>query len=122
MERKYLHGTAMLQREAELPTERGEERRRQELEWGLPSAESVRDRMIPLFNRGRWRYSNSGTFMCAPFLQDMRQLGGQDVAFVGVPLDTGTTFRPGDALGPAGDARRLGARNGIQLRTWRRSH
>lgn len=100
MDRAFLHGRRMLQREADLPSERGEERRRQELEWGLPSAESVRDRMIPLFNRGRWRYSNSGTFMCAPFLQDMRELGGQDVAVVGVPLDTGTTFRSGTRWGP----------------------
>ncbi|MGI8476191.1 MAG: agmatinase family protein, partial [Thermomicrobiales bacterium] len=64
-------------------------------EWGLPSAASVNDRSIPLFNRGRWRYSNSGTFLTSPFLTDMRELGGQDVAILGVPLDCGTTFRSG---------------------------
>ncbi len=90
----------MLHREAEIPTERSEERRRQELEWGLPSAESIRDRSIPLFNRGRWRYSNAGTYLCSPFLEDMRQLGGQDVAILGVPLDCGTTFRSGTRWGP----------------------
>src|SRR5215211_2921610 len=72
----------------------------QELEWGLPSAESIRDRTIPLFNRGRWRYSNSGTYLCSRYLEDMRTLGGQDVAFVGAPLDCGTTFRSGTRWGP----------------------
>jgi agmatinase len=100
MDREQLHGTRMLYREAEIPTEKGEERRRQELEWGLPSAESIRDRSIPLFNRGRWRYSNSGTYLCSPYLQDMRQLGSQDVAVLGVPLDCGTTFRSGTRWGP----------------------
>jgi agmatinase len=38
--------------------------------------------------------------MGSPFLRDMRELGGQDVAFLGVPLDTGTTFRPGTRFGP----------------------
>jgi agmatinase len=92
----------MLYREAELPTSRSEERLRQELEWGLPSAESIRDRTIPLFNRSGWRFSHSGTFLARPYLQDMRQLGGQDVAVVGVPLDCGTTFRSGTRWGPQG--------------------
>src|SRR5688500_1076638 len=99
MDRDQLHGTRMLYREAELPTEKGDERRRQELEWGLPSAASVRDRSIPLFNRGRWRFSPSGTFLSSPFLNDMRELGGQDVAVLGVPLDCGTTFRSGTRWG-----------------------
>jgi agmatinase len=90
----------MMRREAELSSKVGEEHRRQELEWGLPSAASIRDRTIPLFNRGRWRYSNAGTYMASPFLQDMRELGGQDVAFVGAPLDCGTTFRSGTRWGP----------------------
>lgn len=38
--------------------------------------------------------------MDVPFLEDMRALGGQDVAIVGVPLDCGTTFRPGTRFGP----------------------
>jgi len=90
----------MLYREAELPTAKSEERRRLELEWGLPSAESIRDRSIPLFNRSGWRFSHSSTYMSTPFLEDMRTLGGQDVAVVGVPLDCGTTFRSGTRFGP----------------------
>jgi len=100
MDREQLHGTRMLQREAELPTARSKEQRDQELEWGLPSAESIRDRSIPLFNRSGWRFSNSGTFCCRSFLTDMRELGGQDVAVVGVPFDGGTTYRSGTRWGP----------------------
>jgi len=95
-----LHGTKMLHREAEIPSTKMTERREQELAYGLPSAESIRDRTIPLFNRGRWRYSNSGTYLCSRYLEDMRTLGGQDVAFVGAPLDCGTTFRSGTRWGP----------------------
>lgn len=100
MDRDGLHGTRMLQREAELPTERTRERLHQELEYGLPSAASIQDRTIPLFNRARTRYSAANTFMALPFLEDMRQLGGQDVAIVGAPLDAGTTYRSGTRFGP----------------------
>src|SRR5215218_5868105 len=100
MDREPLHGTRMMRREAELPTRRAKERQEEALALGLESAASVRDRTIPLFNRTNWRMSNSGTYLSAPFLRDMRELGGQDVAVVGVPLDTGTTFRSGTRWGP----------------------
>ena len=102
MDREHLHGTRMLYREEEIPRERGRERIRQHLEWGLESAATIEDRTIPLFDRERRRYSNGGTYMGFPFLQDARQLGGQDVAIVGVPLDAGTTFRSGTRWGPLG--------------------
>ena len=100
MDRERLHGTRMIRREAELPTRRAKERQEEALALGLESAASVRDRTIPLFNRTNWRLSSSGTYLAAPFLRDMRELGGQDVAVVGVPLDTGTTFRSGTRWGP----------------------
>ena len=41
-------------------------------------------------------------------LEDARELGGQDVVFLGAPYDGGTTYRPGTRFGP--DAlRRVGA-------------
>lgn len=100
MDREHLHGTRMLYREEEIPRERSKERIRQHLEWGLESAASIDDRTIPLFDRERRRYSNGGTYMGFPFLQDVRELGGQDVAILGVPLDCGTTFRSGTRWGP----------------------
>ncbi|HZS90048.1 MAG TPA: agmatinase family protein [Chloroflexota bacterium] len=100
MKREDLDGTRAMEREAAWPTERAEELARLALEYGLPSADSIRDRSIPLFNRTTWGWGQGGQFMGAPFLEDMRNLGGQDVAIVGVPLDCGTTFRSGTRWGP----------------------
>lgn len=94
-----LNGTFAMEAEAEMSNARSKERQEQIREYGLPAAESIRDRSMTLFTRGRWRY-NSGTFMNCDFLEDMRDLGGQDVAILGVPYDGGTTFRPGTRFGP----------------------
>jgi agmatinase len=98
--REDLRGTWAMEHADDIPPARRKELTHLALEHGLESAESIRDREIPLFNRGQWGFSNSGTFLRVPFLRDMRELGGQDVAFVGVPLDTGTTFRSGTRWGP----------------------
>ena len=100
MDREQLHGTRMQAREGELGTERTTERRERDLLHGLPSAASIQDRLLPLFNRARTRYNSPATYMGSPFLEDMRELGDQDVAIVGVPLDCGTTFRAGTRFGP----------------------
>lgn len=110
IKRDDLRGTWAIEREADWPSTRSEEQSQQALEMGLESASSIRDRKIPLFARGSWSQP-SGTFMGARYLEDMRALGGQDVAFVGVPLDTGTTYRSGTRFGPQGMRRisRLGS-------------
>jgi guanidinobutyrase len=100
MDRQQLHGSRMLEREADLDDKRLKERLAQDLEFGLPSAETIQDRSIPLFNRARGRFNASATYMGQQFLEDMRELGGQDVAIVGAPLDCGTTFRSGTRFGP----------------------
>ena len=102
MDRERLLSSRMLEREAQLPSTKMKEQLQLNLEHGLPSAESVRDRTIPLFNRLGLRFHHSGTFAARPFLRDMRELGGQDVAIVGVPFDGGTTYRPGARFGPRG--------------------
>jgi agmatinase len=99
LRREDLQGTRALQEDDLINTPINRERQEMLLAHGLPSAESVRDRTIPLFHRGRWRF-NSGTFMGATFLDDMRQLGGQDVVIIGAPYDGGATFRPGTRFGP----------------------
>lgn len=98
MDREQLHGTRMLQREAELPSKVRNELVQLYLEYGLPSAISIRDRTIPLFARGRGQAM--GTFFNTPYHEDMRDFGDVDVAFVGAPLDAGTTFRSGTRWGP----------------------
>ncbi|CAN5884792.1 agmatinase family protein [soil metagenome] len=103
MRRDQLHGTKMIEQEAHIPSREREERRRQALAWGLESAYSINDRTIPLFNRnGVGRVSSAGPFLGVPFQQDMRELNSPDVAFVGAPLDAGTTYRSGARFGPAG--------------------
>ncbi|MCC6944662.1 MAG: agmatinase family protein, partial [Thermomicrobiales bacterium] len=104
MNRDSLSGVRMGHAEARVPTKEREERRRQALEWGLESAWSITDRTIPLFNRNgvAGKFSSSQTFLGVPFQQDMRALDGQDVVFVGAPLDAGTTYRPGARFGPSG--------------------
>jgi agmatinase len=97
--REDLRGTWAMQVEAELESPDAKERAQHLLEIGLPSAESIRDRTMPLFTRGRWRY-NAGNFTNAPFLEDMRDLGGQDVVVMGAPYDGGATYRSGTRFGP----------------------
>lgn len=100
MRREDLNGTWAIEQEGRWPSTKGDELARQALEYGLESATSIRDRKIPLFNRNRRNYGNFSRFLGAPFMTDMRELGGQDVAFLGVPLDTGTTYRAGTRFGP----------------------
>jgi agmatinase len=102
MDRERLVGSRMLEREAQLPSTKMKGALQINLEHGLESAASIRDRTIPLFNRTGMRFHSSGTFEGRPFLRDMRELGGQDVAIVGAPFDGGTTYRSGARFGPQG--------------------
>src|SRR4028119_1691775 len=95
MERGRLVSSRMLEREAQLPSTKMKEMLQLNLEHGLPSAESVRDRTIPLFNRTGLRFHSNGTFAARPFLRDMRELGGQDVATGGGRAVGGPRRRPG---------------------------
>lgn len=99
LRREELQGTWAMEREAELTGPKGKERAEQVKLHGLEAAESIKDRTLTLFRRGRWG-SQGSTFIGVPFLEDMRSLGGQDVVFVGAPLDAGTTYRPGTRFGP----------------------
>ncbi len=102
MDREDLIGTRMLEREAQLPSTKSREAIQMQLEHGLPSAASIQDRTIPLFNRTGMRFFHGGAFAGRPYLDDMRELGGQDVAIVGAPFDGGTTYRSGTRFGPQG--------------------
>ncbi|MFS8876886.1 MULTISPECIES: agmatinase [unclassified Synechococcus] len=79
------------------------------LEFGLEAAASIGDRSIPTFSRGELpHYAGINTFLKAPYLEDVRKVGEYDVAVVGVPHDSGTTYRPGTRFGPQG-IRRISA-------------
>ncbi|MFN8539046.1 MAG: arginase family protein [Thermomicrobiales bacterium] len=98
--REDLRGTWAMERAEAIPDTRAKERAEQAKLYGLEAAASIRDRSLTLFARQRWGLGNSGTFSGVPYLEDMRQLGGQDVVVVGAPLDAGTTYRPGTRFGP----------------------
>ncbi len=46
--------------------------------------------------------------MKLPYCEDIRQVGNYEAAFLGIPFDTGTTYRPGTRFGPQG-VRRISA-------------
>jgi agmatinase len=70
-------------------------------EFGLEAAPSIQDRTISTFSRGEVPHAESlNTFLKAPYLEDVRTVGEYDVAILGVPLDTGRTYRPGTRFGP----------------------
>ncbi len=98
-----------LEKERHLPLTGWQQEVSQGLTYGLEAADSIRDRSIPTFSRGELpHYAGINTFMKAPYLEDVRNVGNYDVAIVGVPHDSGTTYRPGTRFGPQG-IRRISA-------------
>lgn len=95
--------------EAKLPTTMWEKEKAWALEVGLQGADSLRDKSIPTFSRGELpHFAGINTFLKAPYLEDVRECGRYDVAVLGAPLDSGTTYRPGTRFGPQG-IRRISA-------------
>ncbi|MCP9900993.1 agmatinase [Cyanobium sp. Cruz CV13-4-11] len=102
-------GARALEREAALPLTGWQQEVDQGLRYGLEAASSIVDRRISTFSRGELpHYAGINTFMKAPYLEDVNRVGDFDVAVVGVPHDSGTTYRPGTRFGPQG-IRRISA-------------
>jgi agmatinase len=92
-----------LDKESQLPLTGWQQEVSQGLDYGLEAADSIRDRSISTFSRGELpHYAGINTFLKAPYLEDVKQVGNYDVAIVGVPHDSGTTYRPGTRFGPQG--------------------
>ncbi|MEM6452242.1 MAG: agmatinase family protein [Cyanobacteria bacterium P01_D01_bin.105] len=92
-----------LELENQLPLTGWQQEVDQGLTYGLEAAQSIRDRTISTFSRGELpHYAGINTFMKAPYVEDVRLVGDYDVAIVGVPHDSGTTYRPGTRFGPQG--------------------
>jgi len=95
--------------EADLPTDRWKAECAAAVRNGLPAADSVVDRSISTFARGELpHFAGINTFLKAPYVEDVREVGRYDAAVVGVPFDGGTTYRPGTRFGPQG-MRRISA-------------
>jgi len=70
---------------------------------GLEAASSIEDRSISMMSRGELpHFAGINTFLKAPYVEDMKDVGKYDAAVVGAPFDGGTTYRPGTRFGPQG--------------------
>jgi agmatinase len=92
------------QAEADLPLRRFQEEIDRGIALGLEAAPTIVDRRISTFVRGELPHfaGETGTFLKSPFLADVHDVGDAEVAFFGVPLDSGATYRPGTRFGPQG--------------------
>ena len=96
-----LRGNRNLKRLEKISQTRQQQEIERGLEFGLEAAGSINDRTISLFSRGHQpAFAGINTFMKAPYCEDMRNIGQYEAAFVGIPFDTGTTYRPGARFGP----------------------
>lgn len=99
-----LGGEKAKRYQAELTDRRLQEELRRTHEHGLEPAASIEDKsMASTFARGELpHFAGINTFLKAPYLEDVHEVGRHEVAVVGCPLDTGTTYRPGPRFGPEG--------------------
>ena len=97
-------GYAAQQAEGRLPDKRYQEEVDRGLSFGLEAAPTIVDRRISTFVRGELPHfaGETGTFLKSPFMEDVHDVGDAEVAFFGVPLDSGATYRPGTRFGPQG--------------------
>jgi len=108
-DRMATQGWKALEAEGKLPATAWRKERQWALDMGLPGAESITDRDIPTFARGELpHFAGINTFMKAPYIENVRDVGRYDAAVIGIPFDSGTTYRPGTRFGPQG-IRRISA-------------
>ena len=104
-----LQGWQSALKEADLPADGWRKEQQWAVRVGLAAADSIEDRSISTFARGELpHYAGINTFMKAPYVEDVRDVGNYDAAVLGVPFDGGTTYRPGARFGPQG-MRRISA-------------
>lgn len=95
--------------EGQLPTTVHDAEIKRHLELGLPGASSIQDKTIPTFSRGELpHFAGINTFMKAPYVENIHDVGKYDATVVGVPFDGGCTYRSGTRFGPQG-IRRISA-------------
>ncbi|HEY9163156.1 MAG TPA: agmatinase family protein, partial [Magnetovibrio sp.] len=102
-------GWKSAQAEGELPDDAWRAEQKWALDNGLQGADSIEDKSIPTFSRGELpHFAGINTFLKAPYIENVRDVGKFDAAIMGVPFDGGTTYRPGTRFGPQG-MRRISA-------------
>ena len=96
-----FRGNRNLKRLSRISQKKQDEEIQRCLELGLEAAPSINDRTISLFARGHQpAFAGINTFMKSPYCEDIRKVGDYEAAFLGIPFDTGTTYRPGTRFGP----------------------
>jgi agmatinase len=102
-------GWKAAKKEATIPTTKHDAEVQRGLKIGLQGASSINDKTIPTFLRGDLpHFAGINTFLKAPYLEDVNNVGDYDVAVVSVPFDGGCTYRSGTRFGPQG-IRRISA-------------
>lgn len=101
VDRDALEAMRNLREMEHLPKSKAAEDRERSLALGLDAAPSISDRTISTFVRGSQpAFAGINTFLKAPYLEDIHQVGQHEVAILGAPFDMGTTYRPGARFGP----------------------
>jgi agmatinase len=93
-----------------MPDKAVKQRKKRALELGLEASSAVEDRSISLFVRvdDHPFFAGINTFCHQPYCEDINKVGDYDVAFLGVPFDSGAGYRSGTRFGPQG-LRRISA-------------
>ena len=106
---KGTRGWKAAESESLLPEDAWRKEQQWALEMGLPGSDSLTDKTIPTFSRGELpHFAGINTFLKAPYVENVRDVGRYDAAVLGIPFDGGTTYRPGTRFGPQG-VRRISA-------------
>jgi agmatinase len=106
---REMSGWKAVEAEGRLPDEGWRAEVKWALDMGLPGADVLTDKSIPTFARGELpHFAGINTFLKAPYVENVRDVGKYDAAIVGIPFDSGTTYRPGTRFGPQG-IRRISA-------------
>jgi agmatinase len=94
-------GQRNIRRLADIPDRKRREEVERALEYGMEAAPSVQDRTISTFARGHQpAFAGINTFLKAPYVENVHEVGRHEVAVVGAPFDMGTTYRAGARFGP----------------------
>ncbi|MEL6290876.1 MAG: arginase family protein, partial [Pseudomonadota bacterium] len=102
-------GWKAVEAEGRLPEDAWRKEQQWALDMGLPGADSITDKTIPTFARGELpHFAGINTFLKAPYVENVRDVAKYDAAVLGIPFDSGTTYRPGTRFGPQG-MRRISA-------------
>jgi agmatinase len=106
---REMQGWKALEAEENLSSDGWRKEQQWALDMGLPGADSITDKSIPTFARGELpHFAGINTFLKAPYVENVRDVGKYDAAVLGIPFDSGTTYRPGTRFGPQG-IRRISA-------------